>query len=90
MRKGLVTRLGHGASKRILNAQIRGFNKAFSASTKLSLKDSSENLVLPICVSTGFGNISWKTSWKTRVIERLHRADGGMFLDVGANVGQPC
>jgi FkbM family methyltransferase len=88
MEKTSFLQFSHRVSRKILNIQIQAFNKAFNASTKRSFDGSDTALILPLCVSTGFGNVSWKQSWKTHVIGRLARADGGTFLDVGVNVGQ--
>jgi FkbM family methyltransferase len=88
MEKTSFLQLSHRISRKVLNLQIQAFNSAFNASTKRSLNNSDPALILPLCVSTGFGNISWKQSWKTHVIGRLARAHEGTFLDVGVNVGQ--
>ena len=45
-------------------------------------------LTIPLCVTTGFNNIYWSRSWKTTVIDKLEQKDAGVFVDVGANVGQ--
>src|ERR1700682_1074969 len=88
MRKGLLLQLAHRGTRKILNTQIDAFNKTFNVSTRLSIKDCNPRLLLPLCVSTGFGNTFWKRSWKTEVIGRLASSDRGTFLDVGVNVGQ--
>ena len=88
MRKSHVLRFAHRVSRKILNIQIQAFNRAFDSSTRFSTQSLGADLLLPVCVGTGFGNISWRKSWKTQVIRRLARPDQGTFVDVGANVGQ--
>jgi len=45
-------------------------------------------LNIPVYVSAGFEYAVWRQSWKTEVIRRLVNPDGGVFVDVGANIGQ--
>ena len=46
------------------------------------------DLVIPAAMPDGLQNIFWKKSWKTYLIERLVQVGEGLFVDVGANVGQ--
>lgn len=88
MKEASLRQVACYAARKLLNAQISVYNRVFNASTRFSAGEPSTHLVLPLCISTGFGNTLWKWSWKTHVIARLSRADQGAFIDVGANVGQ--
>ncbi len=45
-------------------------------------------LTIPTNIDGSLRNIYWKRSWKTDVIERFLEGETGLFIDVGANVGQ--
>jgi len=64
---------------------IRGALKVFNT---FRVNYDCPELRIPLSASIGFNNIYWKKSWKTEVLGRLADADGGVFIDVGANIGQ--
>lgn len=43
---------------------------------------------IPASIEDGIQNVFWTKSWKTEIIERLVDRNKGIFVDVGANVGQ--
>lgn len=49
---------------------------------------NERELVIPASTRDGLQNVFWVKSWKTEVIESLVNTDDGIFIDVGANVGQ--
>lgn len=49
---------------------------------------NGQELVIPASMHDGLQNVFWTRSWKTEVIDCLVNADDGLFVDVGANVGQ--
>jgi FkbM family methyltransferase len=71
-----VLRLMPYRLRKILNARVR-----------VSLM--GHKLVIPIGSNNeGLQNVFWTRSWKTEIIERLVDTGMGVFVDVGANVGQ--
>ena len=49
---------------------------------------NGQELVIPASLNDAIQNVFWTKSWRTEIIERLVDADNGLFVDVGANVGQ--
>lgn len=74
--------------RKALHIQIKCIRKALSIFNKLRVNHDCPKLVIPFCVSTGFSNIYWQKSWKTELFGRLVDVREGVFIDVGANVGQ--
>jgi FkbM family methyltransferase len=74
--------------RKILVTQIVLIRKALIAQNKFRINYECPGLTIPLCVSTGYNSVYWKKSWKTDVIERLVNANDGLFIDVGANLGQ--
>jgi FkbM family methyltransferase len=68
--------------------QAQIITTTMSIQNKFLVNYAGHTLKIPICVSTGFENVSWSISWKTELIERLVDENNGIFVDVGANVGQ--
>jgi len=52
------------------------------------VKLNEQEVVIPVRMNDGLENVFWTRSWQTDVIERLVDADDGLFVDVGANIGQ--
>jgi FkbM family methyltransferase len=74
--------------RKLSRIQARVITSTVSAQHKFLNDYRSHKLKVPLCVSTGFDNISWQISWKTNLIGRLFDENNGIFVDVGANVGQ--
>ncbi len=55
---------------------------------RVSVRLNGQELVIPSSMDNGLQNVFWTKSWKAEVIERLVDEDVGVFVDVGANVGQ--
>lgn len=54
----------------------------------VQVKLENQSLSIPVNVNGGTENIAWTRSWRTEVIKRLMYKPDGVFIDVGANIGQ--
>ncbi|HEY9639279.1 MAG TPA: FkbM family methyltransferase [Coleofasciculaceae cyanobacterium] len=48
----------------------------------------NQNLAIPLDANGGIENIFWKKLWRAEVIKSLMHPSDGVFIDVGANIGQ--
>jgi len=71
------------AALKFLPHRLRGL-----INLRVRVKLNEQELVIPASMADGFQNVFWTKSWKAEVIERLVDDDIGVFIDVGANVGQ--
>lgn len=83
-----VRRLPYRLFRDVLYIQTKLIRKTLNVFNKFGINYECSEYKIPFCVSTGFSNINWTKSWKTEVIKRLVDADDGVFIDVGANIGQ--
>lgn len=83
-----TSRFSYKLFRKTLHIQTKIIRKTLNVFNKLRVNYDCPKFIIPFCVSTGFNNIYWKKSWKTEVFERLVDTDDGVFIDVGANVGQ--
>jgi FkbM family methyltransferase len=75
-------------SRKISKALTRLLRMTISVQNKFRVNHDGPAFNIPLCVNAGLDNAAWRRSWKTEVIERLVDAEGGLFVDVGANIGQ--
>lgn len=68
--------------------KLLGLAKRLRALTKIRVNRTGHGLIIPISVDGGLEHFYWTESWKIELIERLVNKDGGIFIDVGANIGQ--
>jgi hypothetical protein len=47
-----------------------------------------QEVIVPVDGDDTLQNVFWAKSWKTELIERLLGPESGLFVDVGANLGQ--
>lgn len=59
-------------------------NLAFDVRARLG----GQEILIPSGSLEGLENVNWAPSWRSRIFERLAALQGGLFVDVGANMGQ--
>lgn len=84
-----VSRHLYRTIQKSLKLQASIYRKTSAAPSALNFGYyTTSDFRVPLGVHLNFRNTLWQRSWKTDIIEHLLAPGDGVFLDVGANVGQ--
>lgn len=61
--------------RKVLNVHVR-------------VRFEGHELMIPVNIDDAFQNLSWSRSWRTELFQQFVDPNKGVFIDVGANIGQ--